>query len=140
MAIETNLIGTGFRGKARAVVYRAPRAATGTAAARPEARPAVLFDTPIRRARAIASRSGCALARGGRTGFRPAVARSGALCPASGHTPGDGDHEITRAAALCLRAISAGARAFPNLPDSLAFGQIIHAIDTSAREGRRVSL
>ncbi|MBD3626038.1 MAG: hypothetical protein HUJ24_11855 [Rhodobacteraceae bacterium] len=134
MAIETNLIGTGVRGKARAVVCRAPHAAAATAAARP----ALLFDTPIRRARAIAHRY--AHARGRRTGFRAAMARSGAWSAAPGDTPGAGDHDTTRAAALRLRAITAGTRALANVPDALAIRQVIHAIDTTAREGRRVSL
>lgn len=62
-----------------------------------------------------------------------------AFCPAPGHQLGFGDLKTIEAATF-LRAIAAGKQAYPNFADALAFEQAIHAIDTSAREGRRVSL
>ena len=63
----------------------------------------------------------------------------GAFCPAPGHQLGFGDLKTIEAAAF-LRAIAAGTPAYPDFTDALVFEQVIHAIDTSAREGRRVSL
>ncbi|SES22233.1 Predicted dehydrogenase [Tranquillimonas rosea] len=63
----------------------------------------------------------------------------GAFCPAPGHQLGFGDLKTIEATAF-LRAISTETSAYPDFTDALAFEQVIHAIDTSAREGRRVSL
>ena len=63
----------------------------------------------------------------------------GAFCPAPGHQLGFGDLKI-REAATFLRAIAAGEDEFPNFTDALGFEAVIHAIDGSARAGRRVTL
>jgi predicted dehydrogenase len=63
----------------------------------------------------------------------------GAFCPAPGHQLGFGDLKTIEAATF-LRAIAAGEDAFPSFSDALVFEQVIHAIDASAREGRRVQL
>ncbi|SDF27359.1 Predicted dehydrogenase [Salipiger thiooxidans] len=63
----------------------------------------------------------------------------GAFCPAPGHQLGFGNLKTIEAAAF-LRAIATGTSAYPDFTDALVFEQVIHAIDTSAREGRRVSL
>jgi predicted dehydrogenase len=63
----------------------------------------------------------------------------GAFCPAPGHQLGFGDLKTIEAATF-LRAVAAGEAAFPSFTDALAFEQVIHAIDASAREGRRVQL
>ncbi len=63
----------------------------------------------------------------------------GAFCPAPGHQLGFGDLKTIEVSSF-LRAISAGGEAFPNFTDAFVFEQVIHAIDASAREGRRVSL
>ncbi|WP_114962225.1 Gfo/Idh/MocA family protein [Tritonibacter mobilis] len=77
-------------------------------------------------------------------GFRtiltgPEHAPYGAFCPAPGHQLGFGDLKTIEVAGF-LRAIAAGEESFPNFTDALEFERVIHAIDTSAREGRRVTL
>lgn len=63
----------------------------------------------------------------------------GAFCPAPGHQLGFGDLKTIEVASF-LRAIAAKKDAFPTFTDALAFERAIHAIDASAREGRRVKL
>ncbi|MEN3791398.1 Gfo/Idh/MocA family oxidoreductase [Fulvimarina sp. MAC3] len=63
----------------------------------------------------------------------------GAFCPAPGHQLGFGDLKTIEVASF-LRAIAAGEEAHPNFTDALAFEAVIHAIDQSAREERRISL
>ncbi|SDE78924.1 Gfo/Idh/MocA family protein [Limimaricola pyoseonensis] len=80
----------------------------------------------------------------GRQGFRtiltgPEHPPYGAFCPAPGHQLGFGDLKTIEAAAF-LRAIASGAPVFPDFTDALAIEAVIHAIDVSAREGRRVTL
>ncbi len=77
-------------------------------------------------------------------GFRtiltgPEHAPYGAFCPAPGHQLGFGDLKTIEAAAF-LRAIAEGARARPDFTDALGIERVIHAIDVSAREGRRMTL
>ncbi|KJZ22083.1 Gfo/Idh/MocA family protein [Tritonibacter mobilis] len=77
-------------------------------------------------------------------GFRtiltgPEHAPYGAFCPAPGHQLGFGDLKTIEVAGF-LRAIAAGEESFPNFTDALEFERVIHAIDISAREGRRVTL
>lgn len=60
-----------------------------------------------------------------------------AFCPAPGHQLGFGDLKTIEVAAF-LRAIAEGREAFPNFSDALEFERVIHAIDASAGEGRRV--
>jgi len=77
-------------------------------------------------------------------GFRtiltgPDHAPYGAFCPAPGHQLGFGDLKTIEVATF-LRAIEAGTEAPPNFTDALGFEAVIHAIDTSSREGRRVTL
>lgn len=79
-----------------------------------------------------------------RQGFRtilagPEHAPYGNFCPAPGHQLGFGDLKTIEVASL-LRAIANGEEASPSFTDALAFESAIHAIDTSAREGRRVTL
>ncbi len=62
----------------------------------------------------------------------------GAFCPAPGHQLGFGDLKTIEAATF-LRAISSGAPAYPDFTDALAIESVIHAIDASSREGRRVT-
>lgn len=81
---------------------------------------------------------------GAQQGFRtiltgPEHAPYGAFCPAPGHQLGFGDLKTIEAAAF-LRAIAAGQDTFPNFTDALEIERVIHAIDTSAREGCRVTL
>ena len=61
----------------------------------------------------------------------------GAFCPAPGHQLGFGDLKTIEAATL-LRAIASGDAVHPDFTAALDFEAVIHAIDTSAREGRRV--
>lgn len=77
-------------------------------------------------------------------GFRtiltgPEHAPYDSFCPAPGHQLGFGDLKTIEVATF-LRAITAGTDAFPSFTDALEFERIIHAIDISAREGRRVTL
>ena len=77
-------------------------------------------------------------------GFRtiltgPEHAPYGEFCPAPGHQLGFGDLKTIEVATF-LRAITAGQEAAPNFTDALAIEHVIHAIDTSAREGCRVTL
>lgn len=62
-----------------------------------------------------------------------------AFCPAPGHQLGFGDLKTIEVATF-LRAIAAGEEAHPNFTDALAFEAVIHAIDQSAREERRITL
>lgn len=62
----------------------------------------------------------------------------GAFCPAPGHQLGFGDLKIIEVAGF-LAAIAKGEEAFPNFADAAGFESVIHAIDRSAREGRRLS-
>ncbi|MBO0662417.1 Gfo/Idh/MocA family oxidoreductase [Jiella sp. MQZ9-1] len=80
----------------------------------------------------------------GQQGFRtiltgPEHPPYGAFCPAPGHQLGFGDLKTIEAANF-VRAIAAGTPAYPSFSDALAFEAVIHAIDVSAREGRRVEL
>lgn len=77
-------------------------------------------------------------------GFRtilsgPDHAPYSAFCPAPGHQLGFGDLKVIEVAAF-LRAIRDKTEAFPNFTDAFGFERAIHAIDTSAREGRRQTL
>ena len=63
----------------------------------------------------------------------------GRFCPAPGHQLGFGDLKTIEAGSF-LRAIAAEEDAFPNFADALAFERVIHAIDVSAQEGRRITL
>lgn len=63
----------------------------------------------------------------------------GRFVPAPGHQLGFTDLKIIEAAAF-LRAIATGTRPHPDFTAALAFENVIHAIATSAREGRRVAL
>ncbi|QHQ35378.1 Gfo/Idh/MocA family protein [Algicella marina] len=63
----------------------------------------------------------------------------GQFCPAPGHQLGFGDLKIIEVAQF-IRAIVEGREAFPNFTDALGFERVIHAIDQSARDGRRVEL
>ncbi|MBP0616071.1 Gfo/Idh/MocA family protein [Jiella mangrovi] len=63
----------------------------------------------------------------------------GAFCPAPGHQLGFGDLKTIEAASF-LRAIAAGEPVHPDFAAALGFEAVIHAIDVSAREGRRVQL
>ncbi|MEO1470221.1 MAG: Gfo/Idh/MocA family oxidoreductase [Pseudomonadota bacterium] len=77
-------------------------------------------------------------------GFRtiltgPEHAPYGRFCPAPGHQLGFGDLKTIEVAAF-LGAIAAGRDAFPSFTDALRIERVIHAIDTAAREGRRVTL
>lgn len=77
-------------------------------------------------------------------GFRtilsgPEHAPYGMFCPAPGHQLGFGDLKTIEVAAF-LRAIAGERDAFPSFTDALVIERVIHAIDVSAREGRRVSL
>jgi predicted dehydrogenase len=63
----------------------------------------------------------------------------GMFCPAPGHQLGFGDLKAIEVATF-LRGIAGGPPGFPDFTDALAFERVIHAIDASAREGRRVSL
>lgn len=79
-----------------------------------------------------------------RQGFRtiltgPEHPPYGAFCPAPGHQLGFSDLKTIEAAAF-LRAIASGAPVFPDFTDALSIEAVIHAIDVSAREGRRVIL
>lgn len=79
-----------------------------------------------------------------RQGFRTILAGPehipyGHFCPAPGHQLGFGDLKTIEVAGF-LRAIAAGEEAAPNFTDALTYESAIHAIDTSAREGRRVTL
>jgi predicted dehydrogenase len=69
----------------------------------------------------------------------PAHEPYGAFCPAPGHQLGFGDLKTIEVARF-LRSIAASEPCFPNFTDALAFERVIHAIDLSAREGRRVHL
>ncbi|MEQ9635387.1 MAG: Gfo/Idh/MocA family oxidoreductase [Devosia marina] len=69
----------------------------------------------------------------------PAHEPYGAFCPAPGHQLGFGDLKTIEVARF-LRSIAANEPCFPNFTDALAFERVIHAIDLSAREGRRVHL
>lgn len=62
-----------------------------------------------------------------------------AFCPAPGHQLGFGDLKTIEVANF-LRAVAAGQETYPNFTDALAIERVIHAIDTSARDGARVSL
>lgn len=59
--------------------------------------------------------------------------------PAAGHQLGFNDLKIIEAAAF-TRAIADGSRPHPDFTAALDFETLIHAIATSAREGRRVEL
>ncbi|MEO0760804.1 MAG: Gfo/Idh/MocA family oxidoreductase, partial [Pseudomonadota bacterium] len=77
-------------------------------------------------------------------GFRtiltgPEHAPYGRFCPAPGHQLGFGDLKTIEVAAF-LGAIAAGRDAFPSFTDALRIERVIHAIDTAAREGRRITL
>ncbi len=79
-----------------------------------------------------------------RQGFRtiltgPEHPPYGAFCPAPGHQLGFGDLKTIEAASF-LRAIASGEPAHPDFTAALSFEAVIHAIDASAREGRRVHL
>ncbi|RLQ85209.1 Gfo/Idh/MocA family protein [Notoacmeibacter ruber] len=79
-----------------------------------------------------------------RQGFRTILAGPehppyAAFCPAPGHQLGFGDLKTIEVATF-LRAIASDEDVFPNFTDALAFEAAIHAIDTSAREERRVTL
>ena len=63
----------------------------------------------------------------------------GQFCPAPGHQLGIGDLKTIEVAQF-LRAIAKGRDAFPNFTDALGFERVVHAIDQSARDGRRVEL
>ncbi|MCE7026471.1 Gfo/Idh/MocA family protein [Jiella avicenniae] len=63
----------------------------------------------------------------------------GAFCPAPGHQLGFGDLKTIEAASF-LRAIAGDAPNHPDFTAALSFEAVIHAIDVSAREGRRVNL
>lgn len=63
----------------------------------------------------------------------------GAFCPAPGHQIGFNDLKTIEVSHF-LRAISEGSDAFPAFSDALNFERVIHAIDASARDGRRVTL
>jgi hypothetical protein len=39
-----------------------------------------------------------------------------------------------------LREIAGGPKAYPDFSEALEFERVIHAIDRSAREGRRITL
>ncbi|RFC63478.1 gfo/Idh/MocA family oxidoreductase [Fulvimarina endophytica] len=80
----------------------------------------------------------------GRQGFRtiltgPDHQPYAAFCPAPGHQLGFNDLKTIEAARM-LEAISGKDTAHPNFADALAFEAVIHAIDESARSGRRVVL
>lgn len=80
----------------------------------------------------------------GEQGFRTILAGPehppyGAFCPAPGHQLGFGDLKTIEVAAF-LRAIATNEDTFPTFTDALAFECAIHAVDVSAREGRRVTL
>ena len=60
------------------------------------------------------------------------------FCPAPGHQLGFGDIKTIEVASF-LRAIAGKERAFPDFTHALDFERVIHAIDVSAREGRRVN-
>jgi predicted dehydrogenase len=62
-----------------------------------------------------------------------------AFVPAAGHQLGFNDLKVIEAAEL-LRAIAGGRRAHPDFRAALEFERVIHAIDRSAREGRRVEI
>ncbi|MXN64196.1 gfo/Idh/MocA family oxidoreductase [Stappia sp. GBMRC 2046] len=77
-------------------------------------------------------------------GFRtiltgPEHAPYGMFCPAPGHQLGFGDLKTIEVAAF-LRAIAGGQDVFPDFTDALGIERVIHAIDISAREGRRITL
>ena len=79
-----------------------------------------------------------------RQGFRtiltgPEHPPYGAFCPAPGHQLGFGDLKTIEVASF-LRAIAGGRKAHPDFTDALRFEAVIHAMDVSAREGRRVTL
>ncbi|MAU95240.1 MAG: myo-inositol 2-dehydrogenase [Fulvimarina sp.] len=79
-----------------------------------------------------------------RQGFRtiltgPEHPPYGAFCPAAGHQLGFGDLKTIEVASF-LRAIADGSPNHPDFTAALSFEAVIHAIDTSAREGRRVHL
>lgn len=63
----------------------------------------------------------------------------GAFCPAPGHQLGFNDLKVIEAGAF-LRWIGGGAKASPDFTEALEFEKVIHAIATSAREGRRVEV
>jgi predicted dehydrogenase len=63
----------------------------------------------------------------------------GQFVPAAGHQLGFNDLKIIEAAAF-TRAIADGSRPHPDFTAALDFETLIHAIATSAREGRRVEL
>lgn len=63
----------------------------------------------------------------------------GQFCPAPGHQLGLGDLKTIEVAGF-LRAIAEDREAYPSFTDALGFEQVIHAIDRSSREGRRVKL
>jgi predicted dehydrogenase len=69
----------------------------------------------------------------------PAHEPYAAFCPAPGHQLGFGDLKTIEVATF-LRGIAAGRPSFPSFTDALAIERVIHAIDISAREGRRVCL
>lgn len=83
---------------------------------------------------------GAAAERGFRTILTgPEHVPYGSFCPAPGHQLGFGDLKTIEAAAF-LGAIADGRDAFPNFTDALAFERVIHAIDVSSRESRRITL
>ena len=63
----------------------------------------------------------------------------GAFCPAPGHQLGFGDLKTIEVAHF-LRAIASGQPNHPDFTAALTFEAVIHAIDASAREGRRIHL
>jgi len=63
----------------------------------------------------------------------------GQFVPAAGHQLGFNDLKIIEAGAF-LHAIATGTRPHPDFTAALEFENVIHAIATSAREGRRIDL
>lgn len=80
----------------------------------------------------------------GEQGFKtiltgPAHAPYGAFVPAPGHQLGFNDLKVIEAGAL-LRSIASGEKTGPDFAEALEFEKVIHAIATSAREGRRAEV
>ena len=77
-------------------------------------------------------------------GFRtiltgPAHAPYGEFCPAAGHQLGFGDIKTIEVAEF-LRWVNGGPQSAPTFTDALPFEAVIHAINTAATTGERVTL
>jgi predicted dehydrogenase len=69
----------------------------------------------------------------------PAHPPYGRFCPAPGHQFGFNDLKTLEAGAF-LHEVAGGPKAGPDFGQALEFERVIHAIATSAREQRRVTL